>query len=145
MTKGAANGLTKGYFLCENREKGSIRSYVLRSMDEEKPSYHPRGRNAKKLWALVLLGIVLSSLLHYRVTLTGADNLDGILSVVIGLYTCSHPAANMVDLLFFRRGGGFRFPSSRSAVLWLMLNLLVLLVGWMVIFLGTTRLICRSY
>ncbi len=131
--------------LHRNRERGSIRSYALRSMDEKKTPRYSRGRNAKKLWILVLLGMALSSLLHYRVTLTGLDNLDGILSVVFGLYSCSHPAANMVDLLFFRRGGGFRFPSNRSAVLWLILNLLVLLTGWMVIFLGTTRLVCRSY
>ena len=113
-------------------------------MGEKKASHYSHGRNSQKLWALILLGIVFSGLLYCRITLTGADSLDGILSVLFGLYICSHPAANMVDLLFFRRGGGFRFPSSRSAALWLILNLLVLLIGWAVIFLGTTRLICRS-
>ncbi len=112
-------------------------------MDEKKAPHYSCGRNTQKLGALVLLGIVLSSLLCCRMTLTGRDNLDGVIAVVFGLYVCSHPAANMVDLLFFRRKGGFRFPSSRSAGLWLMLNLLALVVGWMVIFLGTTRLICR--
>jgi len=113
-------------------------------MDKKKAPYHSHGRNTKKLWALVLLGIALSCFLYYRITLTGRDSLDGVIAVLLGLYTCSHPAANMVDLFFFRRFGGFRFPSSRSAAFWLMLNLLVLLIGWAVIFLGTTRLICRS-
>ena len=113
-------------------------------MDEKKTPYHAHGRNPKKLWAIILLGIAFSSLLYCQMTLTGTDSLDGIIAVLFGLYICSHPAANMVDLLFFRRGGGFRFPSSRSAALWLILNLLVLLIGWAVIFLGTTRLIYRS-
>lgn len=94
---------------------------------------------------LVLLGIAFSSVLYYQVTLTGADNLDGIIAVLFGLYICSHPAANMVDLLFFRRGGPLQFSSSRSVFLWLTLNILVLLIGWIVIFLGTTRLISRSH
>jgi len=103
-----------------------------------------RGRNIKILWALVLLGIAFGSVLHYQRTLTGGDNADGIISVLLGLYICSHPAANVVDLLFFRRGARRQFSSRESAVLWLALNVLVLLVGWLVIFVGTTRLIGRA-
>jgi hypothetical protein len=106
--------------------------------------HYSRIRNSKKLWVIVLLGMAFNSLLYSQVTLTGVDNLDGIIAVLFGLYTCSHPAANMVDLLFFRRAGGVQFSSSRSAILWLALNTLVLVTGWIVIFLGTTRLICRS-
>jgi len=105
--------------------------------------HYLRIHDSKRLWVLVLLGIAFSSLLYSQVTLTGAENVDGVIAILFGLYICSHPAANMVDLLFFRRGGGVRSSSSRSAVLWLMLNTLVLLTGWIVIFLGTTRLICR--
>jgi hypothetical protein len=101
-------------------------------------------RNAKMLWVLTLLGMALSTLLYYRGTLTGQDNLDGMIGVVFGLYMCSHPAAFMVDLLFFRRGGWHELLSSRSIFIWLVLNMLVLLVGWAVIFLGTTRLIGRA-
>jgi len=103
-----------------------------------------RGRNIKILWALVLLGIAYSSVLHYQRTLTGADNADGIIGVLLGLYICSHPAANVVDLLFFRGGGQRQFSSRGSAVWWLGLNTPVLLVGWLVIFVGTTRLIGRA-
>ena len=106
--------------------------------------HYLRIHDSKRLWVLVLLGFVYSSLLYSQVMLTGSENLDGVIAVVFGLYVCSHPAANMVDLLFFRRAEGVQFSSGRSAVLWLMLNALVLLTGWFVIFLGTTRLICRS-
>ncbi len=64
--------------------------------------------------------------------------------MVFGLYISSHPAAFIVDLLFFRRSTVNGFSSNRSLVLWLMLNLLVLLVGWLVIFIGTTLLIGRA-
>jgi len=105
---------------------------------------HRRGHNIKTLWALVLLGIAYSSLLYYQRTLTGTNNVDGIIGVLLGLYICSHPAANVVDMLFFGRGARSQFSSRRSAVLWLALNMLVLLIGWIVIFVGTTRLIDRS-
>ena len=100
-----------------------------------------RGRNIKTLWAVVLFGITYSSLLYYQGTLTGANNVDGIIGVLFGLYICLHPAANLVDMLFFGRSARRQFPSKRSAVLWLAFNMLVLLIGWIVIFVGTTRFI----
>ena len=103
-----------------------------------------RIHDSKRLWVLLMLGTALSSLLYSRVTLTGVENLDGVIAVLFGLYICSHPAANMVDLLFFRRGGALLVSSWRSAALWLTTNMLVLLTGWVIIFLGTTRLISRS-
>ena len=105
---------------------------------------HRHGRNIKTLWALILLGIAYSSLLYYQRRLTGTNNVDGIIGVLLGLYICSHPAANVVDMLFFRGGARHQFPSRRSTVLWLALNMLVLLIGWIVIFVGTTRLVGRA-
>jgi hypothetical protein len=102
---------------------------------------HRRGHNTKTLWALFLLGIAYSSLLYYQRTLTDMNNVDGIIGVLLGLYICSHPAANVVDMLFFRRGGRRQFSSKRSTVLWLGLNMLVLLIGWLAIFIGTTRIV----
>jgi hypothetical protein len=104
---------------------------------------HRRGLNIK-VWVLVLLGIAYSSVLYYQPTLTGTNNLDGIIGVLLGLYLCSHPAANVVDMLFFGGRDRRQFSSRRSAVLWLALNMLVLLIGWIVIFVGTTRLVGRA-
>jgi hypothetical protein len=102
------------------------------------------GRNIMTLSVLVVLGIAYSNLLYSQRTLTGMNNVDGIIGVVFGLYICSHPAANLVDMLFFRRGIRYQFSSRRSAVLWLALNMLVLLIGGIVIFIGTTRFIGRT-
>jgi len=93
------------------------------------------------LLVLGVLGIAYGSLLYSRSTLTGTNNLDGIIGVVLGLYICSHPAANLIDMLFYRRGICYQFSSRRSAFWWLTLNVLVLLVSGVVIFVGTTRLI----
>ena len=103
-----------------------------------------QGRNIKALWVLVLLGISCSSLLYYQIVPIGFNNVEGILGVLLGLYICSHPAANVVDMLFFGREGRSRFRTKRSAVLWWALNMLVFLIGWVSIFLGTTRLIGRA-
>ena len=101
-------------------------------------------RRRQRVMILLVLGVVgiaYSSLLYSRGTLTGTNNLDGIIGVVLGLYICSHPAANLIDMLFYRRGIGYRFSPKRSAFWWVMLNVLVLLVSGVVIFIGTTRLI----
>ncbi len=100
-----------------------------------------RGQKVMFLSVLVVLGIAYGSLLCSRRTLTGMNNLDGIIGVVLGLYICSHPAANLIDMLFYRRGICHQFSSRRSAFWWLTLNVLVLLISGIVIFIGTTRLI----
>jgi len=103
-----------------------------------------RRHNIKMLWAIVLIGIAYSGLLYFQRTLTGSDNIDGIIGVLLGLYICSHPAANVVDVLFFRQGARNQFSSKRSVAFWLALNIMLLLIGWIVIFVGTTHLIGRA-
>lgn len=102
-----------------------------------------RDRNIITLSILVVLGIAYSGLFYSWDTLTSINHLDGIIGVVFGLYICSHPAANLVDILLYRQGARFPFSSKRSVVLWLLLNILVLLIGGTVIFIGTTRFISR--
>jgi divalent metal cation (Fe/Co/Zn/Cd) transporter len=88
-----------------------------------------------------VLGIAYSSFVSSQHTLTGMNHLDGIIGVVLGLYICSHPAANLVDMFFYRRGIRHPFSSKRSVPLWLALNVMVLFIGGIVIFTGTTQLI----
>ncbi len=102
------------------------------------------GNKIITLSVLMVLGITYSSFLYFRPTLTGRHVLDGIIGVVLGLYITSHPAAHLVDMLFYRRAILYRFSSKRSVILWLFLNVLVLLLSGVVIFVGTTRLIGRT-
>jgi hypothetical protein len=103
-----------------------------------------RGLKIITLSILGVLGIAYSGLLSSQHTLTGMNNLDGIIGVVLGLYICSYPAANLVDMFFYRRGIRHQFSSKRSTLLWLTLNVMVLFIGGIVIFTGTTQLIGRA-
>jgi hypothetical protein len=97
-------------------------------------------RDAGVLWVLILVATVYSGLLRTLRTLTGISMLDGSIGVALGLYICAHPAANGVNMLFFERDT-LRHLSEWSVIRWLALNLVVLLAGWMVIFLGLTRIV----
>ena len=97
-------------------------------------------RNIRVLWGMILLALVYGVLLRYLPTLTGSGMLDGSIGVALGLYICSHPAANAINVLFFERDA-LRHMPEWSVIRWLALNLLVLLAGWMVIFAGLRRLI----
>jgi hypothetical protein len=101
-------------------------------------------RNTTVLWGLILLALAYISLLRYVHTLTGISMLDGSIGLALGLYICSHPAANAINMLFFERDRLHQNSSGWSIVRWLALNLLVLLAGWMVIFMGIRQLVDRT-
>ncbi|MBM3135210.1 MAG: hypothetical protein FJZ89_08005 [Chloroflexi bacterium] len=103
-----------------------------------------RGRNWQTLLMTILLAGAYGGWLYTQRTLTGTSRGDGIIGVLLGLYICSHPAANFLDLLFFSRGAQRQTSSLPSTIFWLALNLLVLLVGWSVIFIGATRLVALT-
>jgi hypothetical protein len=98
-----------------------------------------RGRNFRLLWVLVVIAAVYIVFLAYRHLLTGVPWLDGAIGVLLGLYIGSRPAANLVDFLFFGRYPERVVTSRRDDILWLVLNILVFAIGWLVIVLGTTR------
>lgn len=100
-------------------------------------------RNAKVLYVLILLAVAYAGLLLQLRTLTGIPMLDGSIGVALGLYICSHPAANAIKMWFFERDA-LRQISEWSLVRWLVLNLLVLLAGWLVVFVGLTRLMGKA-
>ena len=97
-------------------------------------------RKTKLLWSLILLAAVYSLWFDQRHRLTGNHTIDGAISVLLGLYICSRPAGNAIDLLFFERTAFHRIVSEWSSIKWLALNILTLLLGWIVIYLGTTHL-----
>ncbi len=74
-------------------------------------------------------------------TLTGNDVVDGSIGVLVGLYVCSQPAANAIDLLFFRRHAARDLVAGAGGALWITLNLLVLAAGWVAIWIGALRFV----
>lgn len=102
----------------------------------------PRGRNYKTLGVVIVLAILYGGWMITQRTITGLPLLDGISGVLLGLFICSRPAANMLDLLYTRRGQAV--SSEWSSIGWLALNGVVMFVGWLVITIGAMRLIDRT-
>jgi hypothetical protein len=98
-----------------------------------------RRRKVEMLWGMVLLGLLYIGLMLWLHTLTGLTVLDGSIGVLLGLYICSHPAANAIDALFFDRISLRRFSIDWAGMRWFGLNILVLAVGYVVIVIGATR------
>jgi len=95
------------------------------------------------LGVVVLLAVLYGGWIYSQQTITGVPRLDGIIGVLLGLFICSFPAANMLNLLFASRHAQSS-SSEWSSLGWLGVNLLVLFAGWVVITIGATRLIARA-
>ncbi len=102
-------------------------------------SHRRHSLNTGWLVGVIVLAAVYAGLLYFGGTLTGTARLDGIVGVVLGLFICSHPSANVVDVLIFGRILGRQGMSKRTYILWWVLNVVVLIVGFIVIVSGTTR------
>jgi hypothetical protein len=98
-----------------------------------------RGRSSVALWSFMLLALAYGGLLYLYESLTGEARADGAIGVVLGLYVCSHPASNVLDVLFMDGGAGRGRSSDERGIAWYALNLLVLLAGWFAILVGIIR------
>jgi hypothetical protein len=107
-------------------------------------SDQPYPRKTIILSILIVLAAAYSLWFHQRQMLTGYPTVDGSVSVLLGLYVCSHPAGNAIDLFFFERSPFHRVVGEWSSIRWLLLNILTLLMGWIVIYLGTAHLTSRG-
>jgi hypothetical protein len=98
-----------------------------------------RQRRTAVLWLLVLLALAYALLLRYQHPLTGRSDLDGGVGVVLGLYICAQPAANLLDMILFGRYAPRQPGWQRRDAWWLAQNALVMLAGLAVLMMGTTR------
>jgi hypothetical protein len=92
------------------------------------------------LWALIVPAAAYLAWQYYWPWFTGDDLVDGMTGILLGLFICSRPAANGIDLLFLERGAFKRIVSNRSGFAWFLLNSLVMVLGWLVISVGAARL-----
>jgi hypothetical protein len=75
---------------------------------------------------------------------TEHDSLYGIGGVLLGLFICSRPATNGIDVLIFERLSLRRVMAGASGLAWLLLNAVVMLVGWFVIVAGAIRMSIKN-
>ena len=101
-------------------------------------------RKTGLLLALITVAAGYSFWFQQRQVLTGNPTIDGTFSVLLGLYICSRPAGNAIDLFFFERSSFHRMIREGSSIRWLVLNIATLLMGWIVIYLGTAHLTSQA-
>ena len=97
-------------------------------------------RRVRNVGLLVVLGVFAlgyAGTLWLRHRLVGGAMLDGGIGVVLGLFICSRPVANLLDMLLFETR--WRASTRRSDLAWVAFNLLVLAFGCIVVMLGATR------
>jgi hypothetical protein len=100
--------------------------------------------NTRRLCVLLVPAAAYLGWASYFRPFAESNVVDGTLGVLLGLYICSHPAANGIDLIFVERGAFRRVTARWSGVSWLALNGLVLFVGWLVIVAGATQVFARG-
>jgi hypothetical protein len=86
------------------------------------------------LLSLILLAVIYSGIIQSRPTFTAARWDEGVLGVMLGLFTCSRPAAHLLDLLYQSH-----YVGPPKLWIWVTLNLLTLLVGVIVVFIGVMQ------
>lgn len=94
--------------------------------------------NRQRLFALsilVLPAFAYIVLMQKRMALTGENRFDGIIGALLGLYICSLAAADLLDMVLTR----VHQSSKLTNFQWAVLNIVFLLLGLIVIFMGTTR------
>ena len=96
-----------------------------------------RGRSPTFLFGMIVLAVVYAGLISYLGLSTGTVLVDGTIGVALGLYICSHPVSNAIDLLFLDHGI-MRGSIGDHGLAWYGLNLLVLVAGWLVTTIGLT-------
>ena len=101
-------------------------------------------RNSLILWGLTLLAAIFGSAIYFHPSLTGIDNLNGILGVWLGLFISAWPAANFLNMVLYENALEKWRTLLQSDGYWLFLNLGVLLVGLIVIITGT-KLFFRNW
>lgn len=92
-----------------------------------------------RLWS-VAAAVIYGAVLTIWQRITGDGMLDGAIGVVIGLYTCSHPASYFLGLLFAERGATRAVPGDPSGWGWAILNLGVMIIGWLVVVAGAMQM-----
>ena len=91
------------------------------------------------LLGLILLALGYGGILTYHQTLTGSGRLDGMIGVMLGLFICARPAANLMDLLYQSASNRRHGLAVYDLWIWLLLNVFTLIVGLIVVIIGAIQ------
>ena len=91
------------------------------------------------LWGVFAVAVAYISWQFFQHSLTGHAYLTGWMGVLGGLFVCSQPAANIIDLLFFNHHAVENLLNIGEWITWITLNLLVFFLGCLMITVGVTH------
>jgi hypothetical protein len=100
-------------------------------------------KNYGVLGVMALLATAYYLTVYFWRPLSTAHKIEGGLGILLGLFICSKPAANLLDMLFDLLSNRFQQENALRLTVWLASNFLILLVGWFIITLGATRFTAR--
>lgn len=102
--------------------------------------------NAKVLWGLIAIAVVVRIIYYIDPLITNIPELDGLLVVFLGFYICSRAAANFLNMILFELGTRWRVSLAQADVIkWIGLNALVMLSGLMLVLTGMYRFFSRAF
>ena len=96
--------------------------------------------NTGLLCVMVLLGVTYAAWLYTRQTVTGSNFWDATLGVLLGIYICSRPVGNLMDMLY-TQNIRWQELKQRAGIFWLVMNFVTTFTGWATIVLGATRMV----
>ncbi len=102
-----------------------------------------RVRDSKRLAFAALLAAAYVVLETYRLDLAISNRVYGIGGVLLGLFICSFPAANFLDLILFERLAALPPVPRGAQAWWIGQNFGVMLAGWLVVVVGTLHVVAR--
>jgi hypothetical protein len=88
---------------------------------------------------LLLLSSIYSGLLYSHIPLTTIIRIDGTVGVILGIYVCAHPAANLADVILYGRYLAVLDLPKSTLIFWWIVNALVMFSGLLVFVLGLLR------
>jgi hypothetical protein len=89
-----------------------------------------RSKDIRFLVILITLCAVYSLLLHFHFHFLTSIQVEGILGVMLGLFSCAQTASNALDYFLYGRYKETRQTSPNSKLIWWGLNGSVLIAGW---------------
>ena len=100
--------------------------------------------NAGVLAGWTVVAAAYCAVIYVKKPVTGHPLWDGVIGMVLGLYICSYPAANMIDIMFYRQNLRRGRTSGWAAAGWVSLNVVALGVAWLIIVCGVLRVALKS-
>lgn len=96
--------------------------------------------NTGLLVSVIVLGVIYAAWLYVRSTITGSNFWDAALGVLLGIYICSRPVSNLLDMIY-AQNIRWKDLKKRAGITWLVMNFVTTFVGWATIVLGATRMV----